>query len=72
MTRSGTPVTTYQPKAWQTRHFPATATAITQLMTEVVRAGTAKAVGFPAAEDVAAKTGTAQVRTGRTHRRRTG
>jgi len=60
---SGTLLTTYQPKPWLTATNPLTAAAVTSLMQAVVTNGTATEVGFPAAWDVAAKTGTAQVGT---------
>jgi peptidoglycan glycosyltransferase len=56
----------YQPTAWHRAASQATATALTGLMVNVVRGGTASGVGFPAADDVAAKTGTAQVGFGNT------
>jgi peptidoglycan glycosyltransferase len=57
----GNLVESYQPKSWLRATSPATATAINGLMHQVVEVGTASGVGFPAADDVAAKTGTAQV-----------
>ncbi len=59
---SGTLLATYQPKPWLTATNPLTAAAVTSLMQAVVTnpIGTAYHVGFPAAWDVAAKTGTAQ------------
>ncbi len=56
----------YQPVAWHRASSQATATALRGLMENVVRAGTASGVGFPAQDDVAAKTGTAQVGLGNT------
>jgi peptidoglycan glycosyltransferase len=53
-------VTAYKPKVWQTATSRQTASAITGLMQNVARFGTAAGI-FPASEDVAAKTGTAQV-----------
>jgi penicillin-binding protein A len=50
----------YQPVAWHRAASPATASALTKLMVNVVQFGTASQDGFPASEDVAAKTGTAQ------------
>jgi peptidoglycan glycosyltransferase len=50
----------YQPKPWLTATNPLTAAAVTSLMQAVVTNGTATQVGFPAAWDVAAKTGTAE------------
>jgi peptidoglycan glycosyltransferase len=57
----GNLVETYTPKRWLQATSPQTASAINKLMIEVVQSGTASKVGFPASEDVAAKTGTAQV-----------
>ena len=57
----GNLVTSYSPKKWLTATSPATAASVTALMKQVVTSGTASGVGFPAAEDVAAKTGTAEV-----------
>jgi len=54
----------YVPKPWHTATSQATASAVGNLMTEVVKAGTAAQVGFPPQDDVAAKTGTAQVGAG--------
>jgi peptidoglycan glycosyltransferase len=54
----------YQPTAWHRAASQATASALNGLMVNVVRGGTAAGVGFPAAETVAAKTGTAQVGVG--------
>jgi penicillin-binding protein A len=62
----GNLVTTYKPNAWKTPITPQTASAIDQLMVQVVQAGTASPVGFPPQDDVAAKTGTAQVGSGNT------
>ena len=59
-------VQTYKPKEWLQATSPQTAAAINKLMTEVVQSGTAAIVGFPASEEVAAKTGTAQVGVGNT------
>jgi penicillin-binding protein A len=56
----GNPVATYQPTKWLTATTPKTAAAVTTLMTDVAKYGTAAGI-FPADEDVAAKTGTAQV-----------
>jgi peptidoglycan glycosyltransferase len=50
----------YQDSVWKTPLKPAQAAYIVPLMEDVVKYGTADAVGFPAADDVAAKTGTAQ------------
>jgi peptidoglycan glycosyltransferase len=59
----GNLVETYKPKPWLQATSPQTAAAINKLMTEVVTSpgGTANGVGFPTQDDVAAKTGTAQV-----------
>jgi penicillin-binding protein A len=58
----GNAVTTYQPKAWSQPMSVATAAAITNLMVEVTHDGNGTAYGiFPYSEDVAAKTGTAQI-----------
>ncbi len=54
-------VSLYQPTAWHRAASQATADALRDLMVKVVTGGTASAVGFPAADDVAAKTGTAQI-----------
>jgi penicillin-binding protein A len=56
----GNLVESYTPKPFSTPDSPQTAAAITKLMEGVVQHGTAYGV-FPASEDVAAKTGTAQV-----------
>ncbi len=56
----------YQPTAWHRAASGATASALNQLMQNVVKFGTASGDGFPAAWDVAAKTGTAQVGVGNT------
>ena len=53
-------VTAYKPSVWQTAMSSQTSSAITHLMEEVAQFGTAAGV-FPSSEDVAAKTGTAQV-----------
>ncbi len=59
----GNLVNHYTPKPWLTATSPQTAAAVTGLMRNVVTApnGTAAGVGFPPQDDVAAKTGTAQV-----------
>jgi len=49
---------------WKTPLTAAQANQIVPLMQNVVRFGTAAYVGFPAADDVAAKTGTAQTGNG--------
>lgn len=51
----------YQPKVWLQATSAATAAQVRNLMLGVVTSGTADKVGFPAQDDVAAKTGTAQV-----------
>lgn len=56
----------YQPTAWHRAASPATASALNGLMVDVVKDGTASGDGFPASEDVAAKTGTAQTGQGNT------
>jgi peptidoglycan glycosyltransferase len=55
----GNLVETYKPTPWLTATNPLTAAAVTSLMQAVVTSGTAKGV-FPALENVAAKTGTAE------------
>jgi penicillin-binding protein A len=57
----GNLVAHYTPKPWLTATSPATAATVTGLMQKVVTNGTATEVGFPPQDDVAAKTGTAQV-----------
>jgi len=54
----------YQPTVWHRAASQATANALRDLMVNVVKFGTASGVGFPAQDDVAAKTGTAQVGVG--------
>jgi penicillin-binding protein A len=61
----GNLVEEYQPKPWSDPDSPQTAAAITKLMEGVAQSGTARGV-FPASEDVAAKTGTAQIGLGNT------
>jgi peptidoglycan glycosyltransferase len=56
----GTVVKRYQDSVWKTPLTPSQAQQIVPLMQNVVRNGTASGVGFLAADDVAAKTGTAQ------------
>jgi peptidoglycan glycosyltransferase len=56
----GVTVSQYQPKPWQTPLDPSEAAQIVPLMEDVVTEGTAAYVGFLPADDVAAKTGTAQ------------
>ncbi|MDE3007893.1 MAG: penicillin-binding protein 2 [Acidobacteriota bacterium] len=56
----GTVVKRYKPQVWQTPLTPAQASEIVPLMQNVVKYGTAAGI-FPAADNVAAKTGTAQV-----------
>jgi peptidoglycan glycosyltransferase len=62
----GNVVVTNAPTPWLTATSPATAAAVTTLMEEVVQHGTAAGVGFPPQDQVAAKTGTAQVGVGNT------
>jgi peptidoglycan glycosyltransferase len=57
---SGKLLFAFQPHAWLTATSPLTAAAVTTLMQGVVADGTAASVGFPAAWNVAAKTGTAE------------
>ena len=57
---AGNLLSRYQPKPWLTATSPLTAAAVTSLMQAVVTNGTATQVGFPAAWNVAAKTGTAE------------
>jgi cell division protein FtsI/penicillin-binding protein 2 len=61
----GNLVETYQPRPWTRATSPSTAAVINKLMTEVVQSGTAANI-FPPSEDVAAKTGTAQIGVGNT------
>lgn len=61
----GNIVTTYKPTPWLTATSAKTASAVNYLMTQVACCGTA-AGNFPQSEDVAAKTGTAQVGLGNT------
>jgi len=56
----GNIVQTYQPTQWTRATAPKTASAVNNLMTQVACCGTAAGV-FPGNEDVAAKTGTAQI-----------
>ena len=56
---SGTLVQSYKPTPWLQATNALTSAAVTQLMQAVVTSGTAAGV-FPANEDVAAKTGTAE------------
>jgi len=59
----GTVVDRYKPTAWKTPLTPAQAAQIVPLMVNVAKYGTAYGV-FPASEDAAAKTGTAEVSAG--------
>jgi peptidoglycan glycosyltransferase len=59
-------VASYKPKVWKRPISPQTAAAINKLMQQVVTNGTASSVGFLPLDDVAAKTGTAQVGVGNT------
>jgi peptidoglycan glycosyltransferase len=54
-------VKAYQPTPWLRAATQTTTAAVAGLMQQVVTAGTAAGVGFPPQDDVAAKTGTAQV-----------
>jgi peptidoglycan glycosyltransferase len=56
----GNLVEQYQPTPWKQATSATTATQVVGLMRLVVTQGTAAQVGFPQADDVAAKTGTAQ------------
>lgn len=58
-------VSTYKPKPWLTATSSQTAQAVNNLMQQVVQHGTAAGI-FPPQDDVAAKTGTAQVGQGNT------
>ena len=62
----GNLVSVYKPTRWLQATSPATAAAVTTLMRHVVQYGTAAGVGFPPQDEVAAKTGTAQVGVGNT------
>ncbi|HUO47656.1 MAG TPA: penicillin-binding transpeptidase domain-containing protein, partial [Acidimicrobiales bacterium] len=62
----GNLVSTYKPVKWLDATSPATSAAVTTLMQHVVQYGTAAGVGFPPQDQVAAKTGTAQIGTGNT------
>jgi peptidoglycan glycosyltransferase len=62
----GNLVNTYTATRWLQATTPATAAAVTTLMRHVVQYGTAAGVGFPPQDEVAAKTGTAQVGGGNT------
>jgi peptidoglycan glycosyltransferase len=57
----GTVVTRFKDSVWKTPLKPSQAAQIVPLMENVVKEGTAYGVGFLPADDVAAKTGTAQV-----------
>ncbi|MHB8681216.1 MAG: penicillin-binding transpeptidase domain-containing protein [Acidimicrobiales bacterium] len=59
----GNLVTRYKPAAWRTATSQQTAQAVNHLMTEVAQFGTAAGI-FPAPENVAAKTGTAETNNG--------
>jgi peptidoglycan glycosyltransferase len=61
---NGSKVFHYQPKTWLTPLTSTQAAQIVPLMQGVVQHGTASGVGFLQADDVAAKTGTAQVGNG--------
>jgi len=60
----GTVVKRYVPTIWKTPLTPSQALQIVPLMQNVVKFGTLSGVGFPSADDVAGKTGTAQVGNG--------
>jgi len=62
----GNLVTRYQLKPWLTATSPATAASVSGLMQQVVQHGTAQGI-FPPQDNVAAKTGTAQVGVGNTN-----
>jgi len=62
----GNLVATYKPTPWKHPVSAQTAQAINKLMTQVVQFGTASTVGFLPLDDVAAKTGTAQIGFGNT------
>ena len=62
----GNLVLRYLPTPWKRATSPGTADAVKGLMVNVVRFGTASGVGFPPQDQVAAKTGTAQVGLGNT------
>lgn len=57
----GNVVKRYTPTVWRTPISQATADALTGLMRSVVTSGTGAGIGFNTADDVAGKTGTAQV-----------
>ena len=56
----------YQPTAWHRAASQPTASALSKLMVDVVKYGTASGDGFPPSWDLAAKTGTAQTGVGNT------
>ena len=62
--KEGNLVQRYQPLKWLTATTPETAAQISVLMQQVVTQGTAAGVGFLPANEVAAKTGTAQTAAG--------
>ena len=62
----GNLVSVGKPTVWLKATSPATAAAVSTLMQHVVQYGTASGVGFPPQDEVAAKTGTAQVGVGNT------
>jgi len=61
---NGAIVQRYKPTVWKTPLTSAEAAQIVPLMQDVVKYGTAAGVGFPAADNVAAKTGTSQTGNG--------
>ncbi len=61
---TGRLVSSYKPHPWLQSTSPATAAQVRADMLNVVAHGTAVGVGFPAADDVAAKTGTAETEGG--------
>jgi peptidoglycan glycosyltransferase len=63
----GNLVKEYQPTPWKQATTAGTAQAVSLLMQQVVKSGTAAGVGFPPQDDVAAKTGTAQAGVGNTN-----
>jgi peptidoglycan glycosyltransferase len=63
----GNLVTRYTPTVWKQATSTNTALQVKNLMRQVVLNGTATIVGFPAQDDVAAKTGTAQAGVGNTN-----
>jgi peptidoglycan glycosyltransferase len=60
---AGAIVSTFSPRVWRQATSADTAAQVLELMRGVVTGGTASAVGFPPADHVAAKTGTAETGT---------